>query len=155
MDNLVFSNKRIALAFEEEEIRRKEPELFIKHIAEMNQYSTLCGRTLTAADTIAHSLTYITAMYAEATKRVMGGWTCGTYISHVCTALSYKISSKYNDDQLFRFIEACVNCIDDWKSFLEADKDINDMTEVFLTMRPTPCVHPPASWWRKTLEGED
>ena len=56
MDDLLFNDKKVALAFETEEIRRNEPEFFVKHVAKMSGYSTLCIRTLTAADKIAHSL---------------------------------------------------------------------------------------------------
>lgn len=155
MNTLVFNNKKVALAFEEEEIRRKEPAFFITHVAEMSRYSTLCGRTLTAADKIAHSLTYVTSLYAEAIKRVRGGWTCGTHINHVCTALSHTISSKYGEDEISRFINFCVGCTEGRECLQNADKDIKDMAEDFFSMRPEPFVHPPASLWRKVLEGED
>lgn len=154
MDVFVFNNKKVTLAFEEE-IRRKEPEFFIMHVAGMRRYSTLCGRTLTAADKIAHSLTYVTALYAEATKRVRGGWTCGTHINHVRTTLSHTISSKYSAEEILRFIDFCVGC-SEGRDFLQyADKDIKDMEEDFLSMRPEPFVHPPASWCRRVLEDED
>lgn len=155
MDTLVFNNKKVALAFEEEEIRRKEPEFFRTHVAEMSRYSTLCGRTLTAADKIAHSLTYVTALYAEVIKRVSGGWTCGTHTHHIRTTLSRRISSKYSEGEILRFIDYCVGCTDGQDFLHDADKDIKYMEEDFLSMRPEPFVHSPVSWWRKVLENEN
>lgn len=155
MDDLLFNDKKVALAFETEEIRRNEPEFFVKHVAKMSGYSTLCSRTLTAADKIARSLTYITALYAEATKRVNGGWTCGTHVNHVRAALAHQIASLYDDAQLCSFIDFSVDCADGRKSLQNADNDIKGMVEEFLAMRPAPFVHPPFSWWRQVLKDEN
>ena len=76
-------------------------------------------------------------------------------MNHVRTALSHKIASKYNDEQLLRFIEACVDCVGGRKSLMDADNDIKVMAADFLSMRPTPLVHPPASWLRKALESDN
>lgn len=155
MDGLVFNDKKVALAFGEEEIRRKESDLFIKHVAGMSKNNTLCGRMLTPADKIAHSLTYITALYGEAIKRVRGGWTCGTHINYVRTALSNTISSMYSDEELSNFMNFCVCCTEGREYLLDADKDIRDMVEHYLSMRPEPFVHPSAAWVRKVLKNED
>lgn len=148
-------NNKDTLEIEKEIIRSQEPNLLAKHTAEMQARDTICGRKLSPADKIAHAIMHITSLYGQAIKKVRGGWSCGTHMNHVRTAVSHKIASKYNDEQLFRFIEACVNCVDGRKSLLDADKDIKDMAEDFLSMRPAPLVHPPASWWRQVLESEE
>lgn len=155
MADLFFANENICLIFEQEELRRKEPELFIKYVAEKSKRNTLCGKTLTAADKIAHALSYVTSLYAEAIKRVRGGWTCGTHINHVRTALSNTISSMYSDEELSNFMDFCVCCTEGRKFLQDADKDIKDMVEHFLSMRPEPFVHPSAAWVRKVLKNED
>lgn len=148
-------NSKDALKIEEDIIRAQEPEFLVKYTAEMQGRDTICGRALSPADKIARAIMQITSLYGQAIKKARGGWSCGTHMNHVRTALSHKIASRYNDEQLLRFIEACVNCIDGRKSFLDADKDIKDMADVFLAMRPAPLVHPPASWWRQALESDN
>lgn len=145
-------NSKDMLKIEEEKIRAQEPELLIMHTAGMQEHDTICGRKLSPADKIAHAIMHITSLYGQAIKKVRGGWSCGTHMHHVRTSLSRKISSKYNDEQLLRFIDFCA---DSRKSLPDADNDIKDMVEDFLSMRPEPLVHPPASWWRQVLESED
>lgn len=147
-------NNKDALKIEEDKIRSQEPELLVKYTAEMQGCDTICERALSPADKIAHAIMHLTSLYGQAIKKARGGWSCGTHMNHVRTALSHKIASKYNDEQLFRFIETCVNCIDGRKSFLDADNDIKDMAEDFLSIRPAPLVHPPAAWWRQVLESD-
>lgn len=148
-------NSKDALKIEEGKIRSQEPELLVKYTAEMQSRDAICGRKLSSADKIARAIMHITSLYGQAIKKARGGWSCGTYMNHVRTALSHKIASKYNDKQLLRFIEACVDCVGGRKSLVDADKDINDMAADFLSMRPTPLVHPPSSWWRQVLESDD
>ena len=121
----------------------------------MQSRDTICGRALSLADKIAHAIMQITSLYGQAIKKARGGWSCGTHMNHVRTALSHNIASKYDDEQLLRFIEACVDCFDGQISFRDSDKDIKDMAEDFLSMRPVPLVHPPASWWRQVLESDN
>ena len=148
-------NSKDTLKIEEDKIRAQEPELLVKYTAEMQGRDIICGRALSPADKIARAIMHITSLYGQAIKKARGGWSCGTHMNHVRTALSHKIASKYNDEQLLRFIEACVNCFDGRISFLDSDKDIKDMAEDFLAMRPAPLVHPPASWWRQALESDN
>lgn len=148
-------NSKDALKIEEDIIRAQEPELLVKYTAEMQSHDTICGRQLSPADKIAHAIIHITSLYEQAIKKARGGWSCGTHMNHVRTALSHKIASKYDDEQLLRFIETCVDCFDGRISFLDSDKDIKDMAEDFLSMRPAPLVHPPASWWRQALESDN
>jgi len=148
-------NSKDALRIEEGKIRSQEPELLVKYIAEMQDRDTICRRKLSPADKIAHAIMHITSLYGQAIKKARGGWSCGTHMNHVRTALSHKIASKYDDEQLLRFIEACVDCFDGRISFLDSDKDIKDMAEDFLSMRPAPLVHPPASWLGKALESDN
>lgn len=148
-------NGQDTLEIEKEKIRAQEPKILVKHTAEMNASGTICGRMLSPADKIARAIMHITSLYGQAIKNARGGWSCGTHMNHVRTALSHKIASKYNDEQLLRFIEACVDCFDGRISFLDSDNDIKDMAEDFLSMRPAPLVHPTASWWRQVLESDD
>lgn len=148
-------NSKDALRIEEGKIRSQEPELLVKYTAEMQDRNTICGRKLSPADKIAHAIMHITSLYGQAIKKARGGWSCGTHMNHVRTALSHKIASKYDDEQLLRFIEACVDCFNGRISFLDSDKDIKDMAEVFLALRPVPLVHPPTSWWRQALESDN
>ena len=113
------------------------------------------GRALSSADKIARAIMHITSLYGQAIKKARSGWSCGTHMNHVRTALSREIASKYNNEQLFRFIEACVDCVGGRKSLLDADKDIKDMAADFLAMRPAPLVHSPESWWRQALESDN
>lgn len=148
-------NSKDALRIEEGKIRSQEPELLVKYTAEIQDRNTICGRKLSPADKIAHAIMHITSLYGQAIKKARGGWSCGTHMNHVRTALSHKIASKYDDEQLLRFIEACVDCFNGRISFLDSDKDIKDMAEVFLALRPAPLVHPPTSWWRQALESDN
>lgn len=143
-----------ALEFAKEEIRKQEPYLLIKHTAEMQGCDTICGRKLNPANKIACAIMHITNLYARAIKDARGGWTCGTHVNHVRTALAHQIASSYDDTQLRSFIDFCADCADGRKSLQVADKDIKNMAEEFLAIRPAPLVHPPASWWRHVLEGE-
>ena len=148
-------NSQETLEIEKEKIRVQEPEILAKHTAEMHLRGKICGKTLSPADKIARAIMHITSLYGQAIKKARGGWSCGTHMNHVRTALSHKIAAKYDDEQLLRFIEACVDCFDGRISFLDSDKDIKDMAEDFLSMRPAPLVHPPASWLRKALESDN
>lgn len=148
-------NSQETLEIEKEKIRVQEPEILVKHTAEMQGRDTICGRALSPADKIARAIMHITSLYGQAIKKARGGWSCGTHMNHVRTALSYKIASKYDDEQLLHFIEACVDCFNGRISFLDSDKDIKDMAEDFLAMRPAPLVHPPTSWWRQALESDN
>lgn len=148
-------NNKDTLKIEEEKIRSQEPELLVKYTAEMQGYDTICGRKLSSADKIAHAIMHITSLYGQAIKKVRGGWTCGTHANHVCTALSHSISAKYSNEDLRRFIAFCVCCTEGRDFLQNADNDIKDMAEDFLSMRPEPLVHPPASWWRQVLEGDN
>lgn len=148
-------NGNDVLKIEEDKIRSQEPELLVKHTAEMQGYDTICGRKLSLADKIAYAVTHITALYADAIKRARGGWTCGTHVNHVRAALAHQIASSYDDAQLCSFIDFCVDCADGRKSLQNADNDIKDMVEEFLAMRPAPFVHPPFSWWRQVLKDEN
>lgn len=148
-------NSKDALIIEEDIIRAQEPELLVKYTAEMQGRDTICGRALSPADKIARAIMQITSLYGQAIKKARGGWSCGTHMNHVRTALSHKIASKYNDKHLLRFIDACVNCVGGRKSLVDADKDIKDMVPDFLSMRPAPLVHPPSSWWRQVHESDN
>ena len=148
-------NSQETLEIEKEKIRVLEPEILVKHTAEMHLRGKICGKTLSPADNISRAIILITSLYGQAFKKARGGWSCGTHMNHVRTALSHKIAAKYDDEQLLRFIEACVDCFDGRISFLDSDKDIKDMAEDFLSMRPAPLVHPPASWLRKALESDN
>ena len=148
-------NSQATLEIEKEKIRVQEPEILVIQTAEMHARGTICGKTLSPADKIARAIMHITSLYGQAIKKARGGWSCGTHMNHVRTALSHKIASTYNDEQLLRFIEACVDCVGGQKSLMDADKDIKDMAADFLSMRPAPLVHPPASWWRQVLEESD
>lgn len=148
-------NSNDVLQIEETKIRSQEPELLVKYTAEMQGYDTICGRKLSSADKIAHAIMHITSLYGQAIKKVRGGWTCGTHANHVRTALSHAISTKYSNEDLMRFIDYCVRCTEGRDFSHNADKDIMDMAEDFLSMRPAPLVHPPAAWWRQVLEGDN
>lgn len=148
-------NSEDILKNEEDKLRSQEPELLVKYTAEMQSRDTICGRKLSPSDKIAHAIMHITSLYGQAIKKARSGWSCGTHMNHVRTALSHKITSKYNDEQLLRFIEACVDYAGGRISLLDSDKDIKGMVEDFLAMRPAPLVHPPALWWRQTLEGNN
>lgn len=148
-------NSKDTIKIEEEKILSQEPELLVKYITEMQSCDTICGRKLTPADKIAHALMDITSLYAQAIKNTRGGWTCGTHMNHVRIALSHAISSKYSDKELLRFIDSCVNCSEGWESLQNGDSDTRYMMTDFLSMRPEPLVHPPASWWRQVLEEEN
>lgn len=143
-----------ALELVKEEIRKKEPELLIKHTAELQRCDTIYRRKLSPADKIARAIMHITSLYGQSIKNARGGWTCGTYVNHVRTALAHQITSSYDDSQLHSFINFCVDCADGQKSLQDADKDIKDMVEKFLDIRPAPLVHLPTSWWQQVLEGE-
>ena len=144
----------VDLTFELEELHRKEPELFIKHVAEMCKHDKLRGRTLTAADKVAHSLTYITDLYAEAIKRNKGGWTCGTNTSNVRAVLSRTISYKYHEEQILRFIDFCCDYAEDQNSLQHADQDVKGMATYFLSIRHEPLVHAPGLRWKQMLDSE-
>lgn len=98
---------------------------------------------------------HITSLYGHAIKNHRGGWTCGTHANHVRTALSHSMSAKYSNEDLMHFIDFCVRYTEGRDSLQNADKEIKDMAEDFLAMRPAPFVHPPVSWWRQVLESNE
>lgn len=145
-------SRKHTLEREMAEIASQELELLVKYTAEWTNKSANCSRRFSLADKIAHAIMQITDVYKETIKKNRGGWTCGTHMNHVRTALSRKIASQYSDEQLSRFAEVCVTCIDSQKPFLDADQSIKDMAADFLSMRPAPLVHPAASLFRQELE---
>lgn len=143
-------------AAEEEEIRKKEPELLVQFVSKQSEHITNgFGVTLPPADKIAYAITHITALYADAIKRARGGWTCGTCTNKSRTSLSLTISAKYSEEELQRFIEFCVSCNDDRILIQSADNNNKDMINDFLAMRPEPFVHPPEYLIRQILEGKN
>lgn len=142
------------LAMEEARIREQEPDLLVKFVAEISDCHSVLGAQLTLADKVSFAITRITAVYAETIKNVQGGWTCGTHIHHVRTALANTISSRYSGEELSNFIDFCGCCTEGQKFLHNADKDIKDMIEHFLSMRPEPFVHPSAAWVRRVLKNE-
>lgn len=143
------------LAKEEDRIHKLEPDLLVKFVAEMSNCHSVLGVPLTLADKFAFAITRITAMYAEAIKHARSGWTCGTHINHVRTALANTISSMYSDEELSNFMDFCIRCTEDRDFLQDSDKGIKDMVENFLSIRPEPFVHPSAAWVRKVLQNED
>ena len=72
----------------------QEPEILVKQTAEMHARGTICGKTLSPSDKIARAIMHITSLYGQAIKKARGGWSCGTHMNHVRTALSHKIAAK-------------------------------------------------------------
>ena len=148
-------NSNDALKIEEDKIRAQEPELLVKYTAEMQDRDTICGRKLSPSDKIAYAIMHITSLYGQAIKDARGGWTCGTHVNHVRTAMAHQIASSYDDVRLCSFIDFCAECAGGRKALQHADNDIMGMVEEFLAMRPAPFVHPPSSWWRQVLNDEN
>lgn len=126
------------------EIFRQEPELLVAFVAETSKRQATSRITRSPADQISRSILRITGLYAQAVKEVRGGWTCGTYMNRVHAALSRRISSKYRETELLRFIDFCIRCAEGSDFLRNADGDIKAMAEDFLSMRPKPHVNPPA-----------
>lgn len=145
-------NNQDALKIEKEKLHAQEPELLIMYTAQMHRKNATRARKLSPADEIAHAVMYITAQYANAIKKVHGGWTCGTHMNHVRTALSHRIGHMYQDEQLLSFIESCVDCAEKGSTLPEAHKD---MAAFFLSIRPAPLVHASMSQWLQAAEQKD
>ena len=137
-------NSQATLEIEKEKIRVQEPEILVIQTAEMHARGTICGKTLSPADKIARAIMHITSLYGQAIMKTRGGWSCGTHVNHVRTALAHQIASSYDDAQLCSFIDFCAECAGGRKALQHADNDIMGMVEEFLAMRPAPFVHPPS-----------
>ena len=136
-----------------ETLRKKEPELLVKYIAECNIF---CGQRVCDSERIALAITRIMRHYEDTYIRYHGGSLVSTtHIYNTRITLTKAIQSEYSEDLLRDFVTFCIECNDGGTSLSEADSCFRIMIDKFLSMRPDPVFYPRDSYWKLVWDGED
>lgn len=136
-----------------ETLRKKEPELLVKYVAECTSF---CGQNVCDSERIALALIRIMRRYEDAYIRYHGGHLVSTkHIYNTRITLTKAIQSEYSEDLLRDFVTFCIECNEGGTSLLEVDSYIRSMIDRFLSMRPAPVIHPREFFWKQIWEGDD